>query len=60
MFLVCSFIMVFIKFIWGKEIMIANYLQNWNPTKALNEQFAPYQSWTKVKLDLSELMFFNC
>jgi hypothetical protein len=50
----------FHKLYWEEVVMTTNYLQNLNPTKALNEQFTPYQSWIGVKLGFSKLMFLNC
>jgi len=40
--------------------MITNYFQNQSPIKALTEQITPYQSWTRVKPNLSRLKNFGC
>jgi hypothetical protein len=52
--------MAFHNIYWVEAIMITNYFQNQNPTKALNEKFTPYQSWVGVKLDFSKIQKLNC
>ena len=49
----------FAKSYWGEALLIANYIQNRLPTKAL-DNITPYEIWHGHKANLSYLKVFGC
>jgi hypothetical protein len=48
------------KSYWGEALLIANYLQNRCPTKAILENKSPYEVWTRISPTLIHLKIFRC
>jgi hypothetical protein len=44
---------------WGEAVVMAVYILNRSPTKALNDR-TPYEAWHERKLAISHLWVFGC
>jgi hypothetical protein len=45
---------------WGEALLIADYVQNRCPKRAINNNKTPYELWFGHELDLSNLKVFGC